>query len=110
MDLGAEVRRLRVAGGLTQRELAEPAYTRAFVAAIESGARTPSDEALAHIAGRLGVAAEDLRHGRPRGIAASLRVRLTEARRPPPPWTVRTKVAVCVADPPAPLPVTVSVY
>ena len=75
------MRRLRVAGGLTQRELAEPAYTRAFVAAIESGARTPSDEALAYIAARLGVGSEDLRHGRPRGIAAMLRARLAEARR-----------------------------
>lgn len=81
MDLGAEVRRLRIAGGLTQRELAEPAYTRAFVAAIESGARIPSDEALAHIAARLGVDADDLRHGRPRGISATLRARLLEARR-----------------------------
>ena len=81
MDLGAEVRRLRILGGLTQRELAEPAYTRAFVAAIESGARIPSDEALAHIAARLGVDADDLRHGRPRGIAATLRARLLEARR-----------------------------
>jgi transcriptional regulator with XRE-family HTH domain len=81
MTLGAEVRRLRVAGGLTQRELAEPAYSRAFVAAIESGARIPSEEALAHIAARLGVAADDLRHGRPGGIAEVLAARLAEARR-----------------------------
>ena len=80
MGLASEVRRLRLARGLTQRELAEPAYTRAFVAAIESGARVPSDEALAHLAGRLGTGVDDLRHGRPPGTEAALRSRLVEAR------------------------------
>lgn len=80
MGLASELRRLRLAQGLTQRELAEPAYTRAFVAAIESGARTPSDEALAHLAGRLGTGVDDLRHGRPPGTEAGLRGRLVEAR------------------------------
>ncbi|MFD0637536.1 helix-turn-helix transcriptional regulator [Catenulispora yoronensis] len=80
MGLASEVRRLRLARGLTQRELAEPAYTRAFVAAIESGARVPSDEALAHLAGRLGTGVDDLRHGRPPGTEARLRARLVEAR------------------------------
>ncbi|NUP48817.1 MAG: helix-turn-helix transcriptional regulator [Catenulispora sp.] len=80
MGLASEVRRLRLARGLTQRELAEPAYTRAFVAAIESGARVPSDEALAHLAGRLGTGIDDLRNGRPPGTGEQLRSRLADAR------------------------------
>src|SRR5690242_10171595 len=80
-SLGARIRRLRLERGLTQRELAEPRYTRAFLAAIEAGVRIPTDETLAHIAGTLDVDADDLRHGRPANLAGTLVTVLAEARR-----------------------------
>jgi transcriptional regulator with XRE-family HTH domain len=80
-SLGARIRRLRLERGLTQRELAEPRYTRAFLAAIEAGVRVPTAETLAHIADTLGVDADDLRHGRPADAARTLADVLAEARR-----------------------------
>ncbi|MET7419244.1 helix-turn-helix transcriptional regulator [Dactylosporangium sp. NPDC005555] len=79
--LGARIKRLRLDRGLTQRDLAEPRYTRAFLAAIEAGVRVPADETLAHIAGALGVDPGDLRHGRPADAAGTLSDVLAEARR-----------------------------
>lgn len=80
-SLGQRIRRLRQAAGLTQQGLAAPRYTGAFLAAVEAGTRSPSPEALDHFAGRLGVAADDLRFGRPAGIADELGERLAAARR-----------------------------
>ncbi|WP_181774273.1 helix-turn-helix domain-containing protein [Amycolatopsis pittospori] len=54
-EVGGRVRRLRAERGLTQRELAEPHYTAAYVSSVETGARTPSGDALRHFAARLGV-------------------------------------------------------
>ncbi len=79
--LGGRIRELRTERGITQRELAEPRYSRGFLAAVESGHRVPTDEALSYLAGRLGVDPEDLRHGRPAGAAETLREELAEARR-----------------------------
>ncbi|WP_410656278.1 helix-turn-helix domain-containing protein [Amycolatopsis sp. lyj-112] len=70
--LGARIRRLRRARGLTQRELAEPRYDRGFLAKVESGSRVPSGDVLAHLARRLGLTADELRFGRPPGAAAEL--------------------------------------
>jgi len=80
-SLGARVRQLRQDRGLTQRELAEPRYTRGFLAAVESGARLPSGEALQYLADRLCVDVEDLRHGRPPGVGARLTEAIAVARR-----------------------------
>ncbi|MFI6380948.1 tetratricopeptide repeat protein [Streptomyces sp. NPDC050658] len=66
--------------GLTQRELAEPAYTPAYVSTLESGKVRPSEAALRHLAGRLGIDFEELATGRPPHVAADLRLRLTDAR------------------------------
>lgn len=79
--LPAGIRRLRLAQGLTQRDVAAPRYTRAFLAAIEAGIRTPSEAALRHIATRLGVTVDDLRYGRPPGTEQDLRDALLAARR-----------------------------
>jgi tetratricopeptide (TPR) repeat protein len=49
---------------MTQKELAEPGYTAAYVSTIEAGRRTPSGEALAHFASRLGVTTDYLGTGR----------------------------------------------
>jgi tetratricopeptide (TPR) repeat protein len=78
--VGTRLRRLRVARGLTQRELGEPRYTHAYVSTIEAGRRHPSPEALEHFATKLGVEVEELRTGRPPGLEAQLRIRLQEAR------------------------------
>ncbi|HZM81748.1 MAG TPA: helix-turn-helix transcriptional regulator [Candidatus Limnocylindrales bacterium] len=60
MDLGQRIHRLRVARGLTQRELAEPGYTAAYVSSVESGKRTPSSDALHYFAERLGTSLDEL--------------------------------------------------
>jgi tetratricopeptide (TPR) repeat protein len=78
--IGTHVRRLRTARGITQRELAEPKFSRTLLAAVEAGARTPSDDMLEHLARRLEVDVDDLRHGRPAGIADELTRALVVAR------------------------------
>ena len=79
--IGRRVQQLRAERGLTQRQLAEPAYTPAYVSTLEAGRVRPSDEALRHLADRLGVGFEELATGRPAHLATDLRLRLTEAQR-----------------------------
>jgi tetratricopeptide (TPR) repeat protein len=79
--IGRRVQQLRGERGLTQKQLAEPAYTPAYISTLEAGRVRPSDEALRHIAERLGVAYEELLTGRPARLATDLRLRLTEAQR-----------------------------
>ncbi|GLY41648.1 transcriptional regulator [Amycolatopsis sp. NBRC 101858] len=79
--LGARIRRLRTDRGWTQRELAEPGYDRGFLAKVETGSRPPSEEMLAYLAGRLGLSVDDLRFGRPPGVADELRAALDEGYR-----------------------------
>src|SRR6266568_5057526 len=59
-DVGARIRSLRTARGLTQAQLAEPQYTKAYVSMLESGRTRASMKALEHIAGRLGVQPSEL--------------------------------------------------
>jgi tetratricopeptide (TPR) repeat protein len=80
-ELGQRIQRLRVGLGLTQQQLAAPRYTRGFLATIEAGTRAPSTEALSYFAERLGVAADDLLHGRPAGAADGLTAELERGRR-----------------------------
>ncbi|MDO3704819.1 helix-turn-helix transcriptional regulator [Micromonospora sp. C28SCA-DRY-2] len=80
-SLGQRIRRLRVARGLTQQQVVGTRYTRAFLGAVESGARAPSPEALAYVARRLGVPVDDLRYGRPPGVADQLAAEHAAARR-----------------------------
>ncbi|MFF1716576.1 tetratricopeptide repeat protein [Streptomyces sp. NPDC058268] len=79
--IGRRVLRLRTELGFTQRQLAEPAYTPAYVSTLESGKVRPSEAALRHLAQRLGVTPEELATGRPARLATELRLRLTDARR-----------------------------
>ncbi|GHG27986.1 transcriptional regulator [Amycolatopsis bullii] len=79
--LGARIRRLRTGRGWTQRELAEPGYDRGFLAKVETGSRPPSEEMLAYLAGRLGLTVDELRFGRPPGVAEELRAALDEGYR-----------------------------
>ena len=78
--IGTRLRRLRVAKGLTQKQLAEPKYTHAYVSSIEADRRRPSREALEHFAGKLGIDVEELVTGRPADLETRLRLRLAEAR------------------------------
>ena len=78
--VGTRLRRLRVAKGLTQRELAAPKYTHAYISTIEAGRRTPSREALDHFAAKLGADVDELLTGRPPDLVPRLEHRLQEAR------------------------------
>lgn len=80
MTLGNRVKKLRIDRGLTQKELAEPSYTHAYVSTIEAGRRQPSDEVLRHLAAKLGVAKEELATGRPPDLLSRLELELQTAR------------------------------
>lgn len=78
-DVGARIRSLRTARGLTQAQLAEPLYTKAYISMLESGRTRASMKALEHIAGVLGVTPSDLLGGNPTPDAPQYS--LIEARR-----------------------------
>lgn len=77
--VGERLRRLRLARGLTQRELAGSKYSPAYVSTIEAGRRTPSPSAARHFASVLGVEVEEIVSGRPPDLAARLMLRIQEA-------------------------------
>ncbi|MFD9583938.1 helix-turn-helix domain-containing protein [Streptomyces sp. NPDC059980] len=79
--IGRRVQQLRTKRGLTQKQLAEPAYTPAYISTLEAGRVRASEPALRHIAERLGIAYEELTTGRPAHLATDLRLRLTDAQR-----------------------------
>src|SRR5258708_16400403 len=62
-DVGARIRSLRTAKGLTQAQLADPLYTKAYISMLGSGRTRASMKALEHIAGVLGVKPSDLLGG-----------------------------------------------
>ncbi|MGW0392665.1 tetratricopeptide repeat protein [Streptomyces sp. NPDC003042] len=80
-EIGRRVQRLRSERGLTQRQLAEPSYTPAYVSTLEAGKVRPSETALRFLAGRLGTSYEELATGRPAHLATELRLALTDAQR-----------------------------
>ncbi|MFJ7497086.1 tetratricopeptide repeat protein [Streptomyces sp. NPDC097727] len=79
--IGRRVQRLRTERGLTQRQLAEPSYTPAYISTLEAGRVRPSEAAVRHLADRLGVTYEELATGRPAHLATELRLKLVEAQR-----------------------------
>ncbi|WKX70931.1 helix-turn-helix transcriptional regulator [Streptomyces sp. XD-27] len=78
--IGRRVFRMRTRKGLTQRQLAEPAYTAAYISTLEAGRVRPSEAALRHLAVRLGISYEELATGRSPREATELRAGLTDAR------------------------------
>jgi len=78
-DVGARIRSLRTAKGLTQAQVAEPNYTKAYISMLESGRTRASMKALEHIAGVLGVKPADLLGGV--AAPATPQFELLEARR-----------------------------
>src|SRR5512140_3775476 len=65
LKIGARLRRARLAAGLTQQELAEGRYTKAYVSALENGLSRPSMAALQFFAQRLGMAPGQLINDEP---------------------------------------------
>jgi tetratricopeptide (TPR) repeat protein len=61
--VGKRVRQARQAAGLSQRQLAFPGCTAAYISLIETGARVPSYQVLREFGRRLGVEAEYLATG-----------------------------------------------
>lgn len=57
------LRRLRLAAGLSQRELAEPGVSYAYISRLEAGTRTASVKAIRKLAPKLGVSADYLETG-----------------------------------------------
>ncbi|KJY19380.1 MULTISPECIES: helix-turn-helix domain-containing protein [Streptomyces] len=80
-QIGRRVQRMRVERGLTQKQLAHPSYTSAYVSTLESGKVRPSETALRFLAARLGTSYEELATGRPAHLATELRLALTDAQR-----------------------------
>ncbi|MEU6294217.1 helix-turn-helix domain-containing protein [Streptomyces erythrochromogenes] len=80
-EIGRRVQRMRTERGLTQKQLAHPSYTSAYVSTLESGKVRPSETALRFLAGRLGTSYEELATGRPAHLATELRLALTDAQR-----------------------------
>ena len=66
---------------MSQRELAEPGYTHAYVSTIESGKRDPSRAAVEYFAVRLGRDVDELLTGRPPDLIPRIELELREARR-----------------------------
>lgn len=58
--VGARIRALRIARGLTQEQVGAPEFTRAYISLVESGKSGMSARATEIIAGRLGVSVADL--------------------------------------------------
>src|SRR3954451_9619789 len=62
-SIGGRLRRLRLERQLSQRELASPGVSYAYISRIEAGARRPSVKALRQLAPKLGVSVEYLETG-----------------------------------------------
>jgi transcriptional regulator with XRE-family HTH domain len=63
--IGERLRKARLEAGLTQTQLAEPRYTKAYISALENGLSRPSMAALNHFSARLGIAASQLINDEP---------------------------------------------
>src|SRR5215467_248708 len=77
--IGERLRRLRLEGGLSQRELSSPGVSYAYISRIEAGARRPSVKALRKLARKLGVSAEYLETGSPLSDSEVRELRLVDA-------------------------------
>jgi transcriptional regulator with XRE-family HTH domain len=64
-QIGERLRAARLSAGLTQQQLAEGRYTKAYVSALENGLSRPSMAALNHFSNRLGISASKLINDEP---------------------------------------------
>jgi transcriptional regulator with XRE-family HTH domain len=77
--IGVRLRRLRLERGLSQRELAGPGVSYAYISRIEAGTRRPSVKALRTLARKLGVSAEYLETGSDLRAVDERELRLADA-------------------------------
>jgi transcriptional regulator with XRE-family HTH domain len=76
--VGQRLKRLRLERGLSQRELAAPGVTYAYISRIETGTRQPSVKALRKLAVALGVTADFLETGSDLASAEARELRLAD--------------------------------
>jgi transcriptional regulator with XRE-family HTH domain len=76
--IGQRLRRLRLEQRLSQRELAAPGVSYAYISRIEAGTRQPSVKALRKLATKLGVSADYLETGSELDPAAARELRLSD--------------------------------
>jgi transcriptional regulator with XRE-family HTH domain len=77
--VGSRIKRVRLSKGLSQRDVAGPGVTYAYVSRIEGDKRTPSLKALRWLAQRLQVSPEYLETGRDLGQGGLLELRISDA-------------------------------
>src|ERR1700733_2654118 len=73
--IGQRLKRLRLERALSQRELAAPGVSYAYISRIEAGTRQPSVKALRRLAANLGVSADYLETGSQIDPAAAPEIR-----------------------------------
>jgi transcriptional regulator with XRE-family HTH domain len=76
--IGERLKRLRLERGLSQRELAAPGVSYAYISRIEAGTRQPSVKALRRLASKLGVSADYLERGSDLDPASERELRLAD--------------------------------
>jgi transcriptional regulator with XRE-family HTH domain len=76
--IGQRLKRLRQERGFSQRELAAPGVSYAYISRIEAGSRQPSVKALRKLAAKLGVTADFLETGSELDPAAARELRLSD--------------------------------
>jgi len=76
--IGQRLKRLRLERGFSQRELAAPGVSYAYISRIEAGTRQPSVKALRRLAAKLGVSADYLETGSDLDAAAVRELRLSD--------------------------------
>jgi transcriptional regulator with XRE-family HTH domain len=76
--IGRRLKRLRLERGLSQRELAAPGVSYAYISRIEAGARQPSVKALRRLAVKLGVSVDYLETGSHLGPDEQRELRLAD--------------------------------
>ena len=75
--IGERLKRLRLERGFSQRELAAPGVSYAYISRIEAGTRQPSVKALRRLAAKLGTSADYLETGSDLDPAAARELRLS---------------------------------
>jgi transcriptional regulator with XRE-family HTH domain len=76
--IGQRVKRIRLERGLSQRELAAPGVSYAYISRIEAGTRQPSVKALRKLSSKLGVSAHYLETGSDLDATDARELRLTD--------------------------------
>jgi transcriptional regulator with XRE-family HTH domain len=77
--IGSRIRRLRLARGMSQKQLALPGASYAYISRLENGHRLPSMRVMRLLAAKLGVTVEYLETGRLVSAAKERELQLAEA-------------------------------